>query len=261
MTVVYEASNNVEAHMILHLLQQAGIAGQIDGEHLQGAMGELPAMGNVRVRVEPQDADEARQIIVDWESIQLKETPPSKPEPPRQKATYFVTGVLLTAFVLYGLFRFPGTSEGFDYNGDGKLDEIYYWQGDVTSKVEYDRNRDGKIDSRSLYSLAGVFEESEADNDFDGSFEQKTTYIEGIPILTKTDSDGDGKADIHDYYRNGIYEKTKFLNPLTGHVVKIIYYDAYGKLIKSEIDSDNDGILDLKTTYDKYEEPIERSAL
>ena len=43
MTIVYAATNAVEAHMIVHLLQQSEIEAHIDGEHLQGAVGELPA--------------------------------------------------------------------------------------------------------------------------------------------------------------------------------------------------------------------------
>lgn len=38
MKVVYQASNAVEAHMILHLLEQQGLAGRIDGEYLQEAL-------------------------------------------------------------------------------------------------------------------------------------------------------------------------------------------------------------------------------
>ncbi|MCH9694930.1 MAG: DUF2007 domain-containing protein [Gammaproteobacteria bacterium] len=68
MKSVFDASNNLEAHMVMHQLQQAGIEAEIVGEFLQGAIGELPAAGNVRVVVKDTDVATARQIIADWES-------------------------------------------------------------------------------------------------------------------------------------------------------------------------------------------------
>jgi len=68
MKIAYDASSNIEAHLVLHQLQQAGIKAAIEGEYLQGAVGELPAAGNVRVMVPAADLDAARQVISDWEA-------------------------------------------------------------------------------------------------------------------------------------------------------------------------------------------------
>ena len=67
MRTVFDAPNAIEAHIVLGLLGQAGIAGRIHGEYLQGAMGELPAMGLVRVLVSDSDFARARQIIAEWD--------------------------------------------------------------------------------------------------------------------------------------------------------------------------------------------------
>jgi hypothetical protein len=67
MQKVYDAASGIDAHIVLHMLEQAGIAGRIDGEFLTGAMGELPASGLVRVLVEEPDAERARSIIAEWE--------------------------------------------------------------------------------------------------------------------------------------------------------------------------------------------------
>lgn len=56
--------------MILNLLEQQGISGHIEGEYLQGGIGELQAMGLVRVLVSDEDYDAAKKIINEWESIQ-----------------------------------------------------------------------------------------------------------------------------------------------------------------------------------------------
>lgn len=68
MKTVFDASNNIEAHLAMHQLQQAGIDARIQGEFLQGGIGELPAAGNVRVVVHPKDEAEARTVIADWEA-------------------------------------------------------------------------------------------------------------------------------------------------------------------------------------------------
>jgi len=256
MIVIYEAANGVEAHMILHLLQQSEIKGQIDGEYLQGAMGGLPATGNIRVSVMPQDADEASKIIAEWESIQSADVPKKRSETTSQKASYFVAGAVIATATMFLLFRFPGTSEGIDYNGDGKLEETYYWQGDFISKIESDRNRDGNIDLRSLYGLDGTIEKVEADNDFNGTFEQSTSYIEGNPVVGRIDSSGDGTRDIHNNYQNGVLIEIELFDPFTNRRIKKSRYDAFGKLVESEFDSDGNGSFDLKITYDEFEEPI-----
>lgn len=54
--------------MVMHQLQQAGIKAEIVGEFLQGAIGELPAAGNVRVVVKETDVEAAKQVISDWEA-------------------------------------------------------------------------------------------------------------------------------------------------------------------------------------------------
>ena len=68
MKTAYDASNNIEAHLALHQLQQAGIKARIQGEFLQGGIGDLPAAGNIRVIVAEKDLELARQVIADWES-------------------------------------------------------------------------------------------------------------------------------------------------------------------------------------------------
>jgi len=113
MRTVFEASNAVEAHMILHLLQQSGIEGRVDGEHLLGAMGELPAMGLVRVVVDDNDVRRAKQVIADWESHQRDEFPN---EPPQSRLDVgsillgMVIGAILTSATFCSLQR-PAASE------------------------------------------------------------------------------------------------------------------------------------------------------
>lgn len=68
MKSVFDASSNIEAHLVMHQLQQAGIDARIEGEYLQGGIGELPAAGNIRVLVDPKDVEEARLVIAEWDA-------------------------------------------------------------------------------------------------------------------------------------------------------------------------------------------------
>ena len=87
--------------MILNLLEQHGISGRIEGEYLQGGVGELQAMGFVRVLVSEQDYAEAREIISEWESIQPA-SEDSKPEArPTGGIRIFVAGVIVGAGIMY----------------------------------------------------------------------------------------------------------------------------------------------------------------
>lgn len=51
MKVVYEAGNVIDAHLVRHALEHAGIPAFVRGEALLGAMGELPVCGMVAVCV------------------------------------------------------------------------------------------------------------------------------------------------------------------------------------------------------------------
>jgi hypothetical protein len=105
MQSVYDAANAIEAHMIVHLLGQAGIYGRVEGEHLQGAMGELPATGIVRVCVNADAVDAARRVIRDWEAAQPVEAAPPVAAPGAQKFSYFVAGVIVGALGAMLLLR------------------------------------------------------------------------------------------------------------------------------------------------------------
>jgi len=105
MKSVYEASSGLDAYMILNLLEQRGIAGRVEGEYLQGGIGELAAMGFVRVLVADEDHAAAKQIIGEWEAIQ---PPVADPEPESGKSIAmrnFISGIFVGALVMYWILK------------------------------------------------------------------------------------------------------------------------------------------------------------
>lgn len=103
MKSVFEAASGLDGHMVLNLLEQYRISGRIEGEHLQGGMGELQALGFVRVMVAEEDYEQARQIIREWESLQ----PPDETNTPAPRDTtgihLFLAGLIIGAALMYWL--------------------------------------------------------------------------------------------------------------------------------------------------------------
>ncbi len=71
MKVVLHALNSVEANLAKGLLENEGIQCSVLGEYLQGAIGELPAIGLIRVVVKDEDFTQARSILDNWNSAGL----------------------------------------------------------------------------------------------------------------------------------------------------------------------------------------------
>jgi hypothetical protein len=70
MIIVYRAANIADAHLIRQMLEVEGIPAFIQGEYLQGAVGELPANTEILVHVADDNAEAARVIVDEWESAE-----------------------------------------------------------------------------------------------------------------------------------------------------------------------------------------------
>lgn len=71
MIEVYGPQNNLEAYLLQGLLAQHGVESQLQGEYLQGGMGELPMAGNVSLMVAPEQAGKARELLAQYERGEL----------------------------------------------------------------------------------------------------------------------------------------------------------------------------------------------
>lgn len=78
MRVVYDAYTTLDAHVVKNLLESEGIEAYIQGEYLQGGVGELSAMNLVKVSVNDNDVVRARAIIEEW-NTQQPDTEPRQP--------------------------------------------------------------------------------------------------------------------------------------------------------------------------------------
>jgi hypothetical protein len=235
--------------MILNLLEQEGLTGRVDGEYLQGGIGELPAAGLVKVMVPEQDYAAAKLIVDKWDTAQPDREPIPVPKKAGNKFGIFAVGLVLGILCTYAYYRTPVTIDGTDHNRDGVLDDKWtYAPTGLIMKNEVDRNLDGKIDYVSKFDRNGTIESAESDDNFDGVFESQTIYRLGNPQLIETDTDGDGYRDFKMNFVNGVLVSDEYIYPTTGLPQKIDYFKS-GKLTHSETDTDKDGKMDKRTNY------------
>lgn len=264
METVFDAENNVEAHMIAHLLERSGIKSEIMGEFLQGGVGELPAHGNIRVVVEPGNAPKARELIAAWETEQR--ATPSAPAPVPSKSPYtgfvaFLVGIGIASGFWLWAYNSPIDTRTADYNRDGEPDEWVYWRGETVSRVEMDRNHDGRVDAKFIYSARNSVEKGEFDNDFDGAFEYLSEYRFAQPRFDEIDTNGDGIPDRRYHHVDGVLTRIDMFRPATEIVRKAQIYENGVKLIEARWDSDNDGVMDTLIKYGPFEEEVSRSPI
>lgn len=68
MITVYNALNSIEGYIIKNLLEQQEIRAYVLGEHLQSGVGEIPAIGLIRVSVSDSDYQRAKEIVDEWDA-------------------------------------------------------------------------------------------------------------------------------------------------------------------------------------------------
>ncbi len=71
MISVFRGSDYVQAQLVTGLLQHAGIEVFLQGALLQGALGDLPATGHLRIFVDESDRVAAEEIIAAYERGEL----------------------------------------------------------------------------------------------------------------------------------------------------------------------------------------------
>ena len=242
--------------MILNLLEQQGIAARVDGEYLQGGVGELPAAGLVRVMVEEKDYTAAKAVVDKWDAVQPVEKPAQPPGKARSRRGAFAAGLALGVLIAYSYFRAPVTFEGADHNHDGVLDDkLTYAPGGRPVQNKVDRNLDGQIDYVLFMGRSGIAEYIESDDNFDGIFESKMTYFRGNPSVMESDTDGDGYRDFKTKFVNGVVASTEYIYPPTGLPQRIEYF-RLGKITHAEEDTDKDGKMDKRINYNSLGEPV-----
>lgn len=227
MKCVHEANHITEAHMILHLLEQEDFNGTVDGEYLQGAVGELPAMGMIRVVVSDEDYEQASAFLKEWHAKQITLDEEKAPKIKNGLSFnwgylgFFSLGVILSSFIVSGNYFTSFSIEGIDYNGDGVLEEKDIYKGNRIQKTEIDTDLDGQVDTIYFYDSKGRLDHYQGDHDFNGTLETTGRFANNVFWAKESDTNGDGKIDLRYKYKKGILKELQFL-------------DSDGSLIKNK---------------------------
>ncbi|RIA19911.1 putative signal transducing protein [Ectopseudomonas oleovorans] len=67
---IYEPENLLEGQLLVDMLASEGVEAHLLGQHLIGAMGELPACGLLGLVVGDVDAERARMLIAEYNAAQ-----------------------------------------------------------------------------------------------------------------------------------------------------------------------------------------------
>ena len=275
MIKIYEASNGLEAKLILDLLQQAQLSARIDGEYLQGGIGDIQASGLVRVMISESDFKQGKLLISQWENNEFAITEDEnlensnhyqEPEAnsfasnvsTEKMLNYLVVGIvclLIGVFSTAYYYRSPTFENGVDYDGDGIPDEWWVYKGNRISETRMDRNFDKNIDLYLFYDHKGNLESMVSDDNFDGEFETGSKIKHGNWVWTNTDTTGDGFKNYQVKFKHGIIDTISYYHPQTKNKVKT---EKYVNLVLSysEIDTNKDGMLDSRIEYDEYANPV-----
>ncbi|MFP3874257.1 MAG: DUF2007 domain-containing protein [Thiohalophilus sp.] len=68
MVIIYTANNYIEGNLVRGLLESQGIDTYVNGEYLQGGIGELMPMGHIKLSVDDDDEAAALRIIERYEN-------------------------------------------------------------------------------------------------------------------------------------------------------------------------------------------------
>ena len=265
MKQVYTPSSAAEAHMLAHLLDQNGIQAHVHGEQLQGAMGDLPAGNLVQLLVGDEDYERARDLLMRWERASGPAEPLAKPGSRFRfvAALVFLVVGMISGFALKvaldnSRFTMGDTTVGVDQNGDGRDDVtwIYHLGGGQPYRADFDSNFDGHTDLIAHYDASGVQTDEEVDTDYNGAFDARSRFDNGIRARTETDTDGNEVADAISYFDDGVLRRWEQIDHRYGHVVRIDHYGPF-LLERSELDLDRDGFLETVRTYDRFGEVTE----
>lgn len=72
MVIVYTAEDYIEGNLVKGLLESYGIDTFVNGQYLQGGVGELLPMGHIKLSVDDEDESAALRIIERYENGEFR---------------------------------------------------------------------------------------------------------------------------------------------------------------------------------------------
>ncbi len=231
MTVVKSYASLSDAYLAKGMLEAAGVEADILDEYVAGNAPYLLGPSGIRLSVADEDAAAAREALG---------LPPRPAPPPRKSGTasvwaaavIFLAGltVLLAGIRQYHPFSPDGAYwREIDRNHDGKTDERIEFDAQGNPRRAFlDNNFDGIWDVRVVYE-DGVIKKEECDPGFDGTFPVTREYENGVLALEIVRPGGHGEELSRTEFKNGVKTRMWLDNDRSGHWQQRIDYDALGR--------------------------------
>ena len=267
MKTVKTFGNLAEAGFACSLLESAGIRASLADEQ---SFLMLPGMatGGIRLQVEDADFERAARVLAEGPDAVVPgaETSPVLPDESQAKGRIPV-GLFVAAAAVFGLMVFSvrraaenrrtgplraaDQTYEYDENHDGRPDRFLIYRSDALSKVEVDRNADGKIDEWETFDREGRIERVEQDNNFDGRPDVWLFFKNSVLEASRHDSDFDGRPDWFITYENGVAVRMDGRPNESSLVVRRQIFE-HGVLREEWVDENKDGIFDYKILFDPF---------
>jgi hypothetical protein len=262
--VVRTYAGEIVASIAAARLGSEGIEVHIQKDDCGGAYPALQMSWGVRLLVKPEDLENAEKVLNEVEAEDSGESEEQgEPEDrERAKSNPLLLIGLFSLGLAAGYFLSPELRDRSTYTGvetddrnkDGKPGVFYHYVDGQLTRAEEDRNYDGKVDSWHKY-VAGKLYTIADDNSFSGQPNRWTTHKDRFNYEVKVDTDFDGKPDLTVIYVNGVKQKVDW-HPNDSTIIERRELHEHDLLKEKLVDTDGDGIFDLKITYDPYERPI-----
>jgi hypothetical protein len=128
-----------------------------------------------------------------------------------------------------------------DMNLDGKVDVERYYEGDGVrvAQERHDFDFDGRLDQLSFYE-DGQLVRKELDTNFDNKIDTWLWCGDGWVVRAERDRQRDGKVDVWEVYQDGLITEAQYDDDNDGRVEK---WDSFqgGKLVLTQYDDNGDG--------------------
>lgn len=232
MQVVRTYSSLTEAQMAQLDLEAAGIQADILDEATATLAPHLAFASGIRLAVADGDFEQARELL----GLPAR-LPSARPKGGIPWWFFAIVAASVLTIVLQasrqgrtrGVSQEPG---GLDRNHDGRPDTRREQDGGLLTDW-FDENFDGKWDYKVIYK-DGVAVRSEVDVDFDGSYDAVTEFKDGVPQSTTVRRGGKGPVLRLATYRDGILATALEDRDGNGAWDLRIEYDPYGLQLKRE---------------------------
>ncbi len=231
MRIVRAYPNLPDAQLAKLALESAGIDADILDEATATLAPHLTFGSGIRLAVADEDFDQAREVL----GLPPVELPPARA---KRGVPWWAFAILAVAVVSLFLKGRPAAQDddpyAIDRNRDGRKDERYEFDAGGRMKSAWsDNNFDGRWDER-VYFRNGVVERVESDPDFDGAFDAVTEFRHGVPLTTAIRKGGKGPILSLTTYRDGVLVHVLEDRDGDGHWDVRIEYDPYGRESKRE---------------------------